>query len=170
MTPVDTANTPVATAMPDALRALRILVLGYGNPGRQDDGLGPAAAAAIATMGWPGVTTSDDYQLVLEDAIQVAAHDIVWFVDAARDGDAPCRVQPVSPALDTTFTSHLLKPEALLAIAQQQFGKCPQAALLGIRGYEFDFLEGLSGQARANLACAVAFLRHRIGALLQVSQ
>jgi hydrogenase maturation protease len=155
--------------MHDALHTLRILVLGYGNPGRQDDGLGPAAAAAIATMSWPGVTTSDNYQLVLEDAIQVAAHDIVWFVDAARDGDAPCRVQSVSPALDTTFTSHLLKPESLLAIAQQQFGKCPQAVLLGIRGYEFDFLEGLSGRARANLACAVALMRHRIGALLQVS-
>jgi hydrogenase maturation protease len=28
----------------------RVLVLGYGNPGRQDDGLGPAAVAEIEKM------------------------------------------------------------------------------------------------------------------------
>jgi Ni,Fe-hydrogenase maturation factor len=33
----------------------RVLVLGYGNPGRQDDALGPAAALAIAQMGFQNV-------------------------------------------------------------------------------------------------------------------
>ena len=30
-----------------SLGQMRTLVLGYGNPGRQDDGLGPAVAAGI---------------------------------------------------------------------------------------------------------------------------
>ena len=55
-------------------REKRILVLGYGNPGRQDDGLGPAVAAGIDSLGWPGVSTLDAYQLNIEDAIDVAAH------------------------------------------------------------------------------------------------
>ena len=65
---------------------------------------------------------------------------------------------------------HLLKPEALLAIAHQQFSKAPEAHLVGIRGYEFDFREGLSERARANLALAVTLMRRRIGYLLKVSR
>lgn len=165
MTALAFANPPDGTAASAAFRAPRILVIGYGNPGRQDDGLGPAACAEIEKAGWPNVTTSDNYQLVIEDAVQIAAHDVVWFVDATREGDAPCALQRLSPRFDIAFTSHLLKPETLLAIAGQQFGKTPEAHLVSIRGYEFEFLEGLSERARGNLALAVASMRSRIGAL-----
>ncbi|MBV8574206.1 MAG: hypothetical protein JOZ58_04080, partial [Acetobacteraceae bacterium] len=37
----------------------RVLVLGYGNPGRQDDGLGPAAVAEIDRRAFPGVLVQD---------------------------------------------------------------------------------------------------------------
>lgn len=153
-----------AKAAPDQAANPRILLLGYGNPGRQDDGLGPAAAAAIEALGWPGVTTSDNYQLVLEDAVDIAAHDVVWFVDAAIEGEAPCTLTRLEPALDIAFTSHLLKPETVLAIAEQQFGARPQAYLLAIRGYEFAFCEGLTDRAARNLERAVSLLRDRIGA------
>lgn len=145
-------------------RPTRILVIGYGNPGRQDDGLGPAAAAAIESLQAPNVTVIDNYQLAIEDAIDVAAHDSVWFVDASRIGDAPCAAERISPEMDISFTSHLLKPQTLLAIARQQFGGSPDAHLLSIRGYEFDFREGLSPGARENLAAALHLL-HRALAL-----
>ena len=170
MTGFAVSGGATAVAVPLAIRSPRILVIGYGNPGRQDDGLGPAAAAEIERLGWPHVTTLDNYQLVIEDAISIAAHDVVWFVDATREGDAPCAIHRLSSAFDITFTSHLLKPEALLAIVGQQFGKFPEAHLLGIRGYEFEFLEGLSDRASGNLALAVALMRRRIGYLQKVTQ
>lgn len=170
MTALALSNIPPAVRLPLAVRSPRILVIGYGNPGRQDDGLGPAAAAEIEAIGWPNVTAFDNYQLAIEDAIQVAAHDAVWFVDATTDGDAPCAVRRLAPALEFTFTSHLLRPEALLAIASQQFGKSPEAHLMSVRGYEFDFLEGLSDRARRNLALAVTLLRRRIGYLTRASR
>ncbi len=170
MTALAFAGDPAPAAMPLAIQSPRILVIGYGNPGRQDDGLGPAAAEEIEKLDWPNVTTSNNYQLVIEDAVQIAAHDVVWFVDATREGEAPCALQRLSPAFDITFTSHLLKPETLLAIAGQQFGRSPEAHLVGIRGYEFDFLEGLSDRASTNLALAVALMRRRIGYLLKVSR
>ena len=74
----------------------RVLVLGYGNPGRQDDGLGPAVAALIDRLGWPHVTAYDNYQLNIEDAMDVAEHDVVWFVDAARTGAGPYAVSDLS--------------------------------------------------------------------------
>lgn len=162
------AEPSIATRL--AVRSPRILVIGYGNPGRQDDGLGPMAATEIEKLDWPNVSTMDNYQLVIEDAVEIAAHDVVWFVDATREGEAPCAMRRLSPTFDISFTSHLLKPETLLAIADQQFGKCPEAHLVSIRGYEFDFLEGLTERARGNLALALALMRRRIGYLLKVSR
>ncbi len=166
MIPLGKSAEIVVGVPPVMLRAPRVLVMGYGNPGRQDDGLGPAAAAAIEALAWPAVTTSDNYQLVIEDVATIAEHDIVWFVDAARDGPVPYEVRPLSPLFDVGFTSHLVKPETLLAMTEQYYGRSPDAYLLGIRGYEFSFCEGLTPMAQANLCRAVTLLQAWIGATL----
>lgn len=142
----------------------RVLVLGYGNPGREDDGLGPAAAAAIERMGWPRVTTCDPYQLNIEDSIDIAEHEAVWFIDAARTGPAPYTLREVPPAPRIDFTSHILSPEALLAITRKHFGWTPRAFLLGIRGYGFEFVERLTPAAAANLEAALAMITERLHA------
>jgi hydrogenase maturation protease len=142
----------------------RMLVLGYGNPGRQDDGLGPAAAARIEARGWSHVTAYDSYQLNIEDAVDVAEHDVVWFVDATRTGPGPFTVQELSPASTLEFTSHLVRPEAILAMADQYYAAAPRAFLLGIRGYAFEFLEALTPEATDNLNRALAMLERELGA------
>ena len=141
----------------------RILLIGYGNPGRQDDGLGPAAALQIAALDYPHVTAFENYQLAIEDALDVARHDEVWFVDAARSGQAPFALSEIEPAPAIGFTSHLLSPAALLAITSRYCEAVPKAYLLAIRGYEFEMEERLTPPAEANLAEAVALLRSRIG-------
>jgi hydrogenase maturation protease len=146
-------------------RETRVLVLGYGNPGRQDDGLGPAAIAEIESMGLPNLTAFDNYQLSIEDAADVATHDIVWFVDAARTGPSPYSVRTVSPSPTIEFTSHIMRPEAVLAIARQCYGASPQAFLLAIRGYEFEFTEALTPAAKDNLSAALAMLTDRFRAV-----
>ena len=52
--------------------APRILVIGYGNPGRLDDGLGPAVASAMEEFNLPGVSVDSNYQLTVEDAASAA--------------------------------------------------------------------------------------------------
>jgi hydrogenase maturation protease len=146
-------------------REPRILVLGYGNPGRQDDGLGPAAVAEIERFEWPNLTAYDNYQLNIEDAMDVAAHDLVWFIDAAKTGPSPYAVHDVSPASAIEFTSHIVRPEAILAIARQCYGGSPPAFLLAIRGYEFEFIEALTPGAADNLRSALAMLTERICAV-----
>jgi hydrogenase maturation protease len=143
----------------------RVLVLGYGNPGRQDDGLGPAVAAAIDALGWPNLKAQDNYQLNIEDAIDVAAHDVVWFVDAAKSGAEPYAVQELFPASSTEFTSHIVRPQVILSIAGRYFGRSPQAFLLAIRGYEFEFKEELTSRASENLRVALDMLTDRIRTL-----
>lgn len=137
----------------------RILVLGYGNPGRRDDGLGPAAAAALEARRLAGVTVESDYQLTVEDAADVATHDVVVFVDAACQGPEPFAFRRVVPGDGMSFSSHSASPEGVLGLAGDLFGAHPEGYVLGIRGYEFnEFGEGLSERARANLAAALAFV------------
>ena len=137
-----------------------IMVIGYGNPGRRDDGLGPALAAAVEQLGLPGVTTDADYQLTVEDAAAIAGHDCVIFADAATAGPEPFDFQSIQPGgSETGFSSHSVEPAAVLTMAGDLFGASPQAFVLAIRGYEFDvFEERLSPEAVRNLTSAVEFV------------
>jgi hydrogenase maturation protease len=137
-----------------------VLLLGYGNPGRLDDGLGAALAAQVERLALPGVTVQADYQLCLEDAEATARHDVVIFADAATSGAEPFSFQRVDPASSLGFSTHALQPEAVLGLAQQLFGARTNGYTLGIRGYAFnEYEESLTDQGRANLAAAVAFIR-----------
>lgn len=138
---------------------MSVLVIGYGNPGRRDDGLGPALAAALERLGLPGVTVDSDYQLTVEAAAAAAEHDVVIFADAAAAGPEPFDFRPIGPGPAASFSSHSTSPEGVLQLAGELFGSRPAAYVLGLRGYEFnEFNESLSERARANLAAAVAFL------------
>jgi hydrogenase maturation protease len=133
----------------------RILVLAYGNPGRRDDGLGPALAAALEDLHLPGVTIDSDYQLTVEHAADVAEHDVVVFADAACTGPEPFSFARIAPQAAVGFGTHSVSPAAVLALARDLFGRTPAAYVLGIRGYEFNaFGEGLSPRAQDNLAAA----------------
>ena len=137
-----------------------VLIIGYGNPGRLDDGLGPAFAQAIEARRIPGVTVEANYQLNVEDAAQVAEHKFVVFADADVGGPEPFSLRRIHPGDSRLgFTSHSVDARDVLALAQQLFGANAEAYVLGIRGYEFnEFGERLSPRARANLAEAVACL------------
>jgi hydrogenase maturation protease len=139
----------------------RVLIIGYGNPGRLDDGLGVAVAEAIEREGLDGVTVEADYQLTVECAEALSRHDAVVFVDASLDAPAPFSFASVTPddELSVDFSSHHLEPAAVMTLARDLFGAATAGYVLGIRGYAFDdFGEGLSDRARANLAAAVDFL------------
>jgi hydrogenase maturation protease len=142
-----------------------ILLIGYGNPARRDDGLGPALAAAVDRLALQGVDVEADYQLTVEDAVEVARHDVVVFADAAAEGPEPYWFRPVAPAPVTGFSSHSVEPGEVLSLAAQAFGQRPRAFLLGIRGYDFSpFDERLSPRARRNLAAGLRFLVPRLKA------
>ncbi len=135
----------------------RLLLIGYGNPGRGDDGLGPALAQAMSDL-FPDLTVDIDYQLTVDHAALIAAHDTVIFADAMIGLTDPYQFAPVTGTPET-LGSHQVSPQAAMSLAQLLFGQRPQAWTLAISGNDFDQLhEGLSPGATANLAQAVAFL------------
>lgn len=147
----------------------RVLVVGYGNPGRQDDALGPAAAEAVERLGLPGVRVSVAYQLAIEDAYDAASCDAVLFVDASTCAPEPFSVDAVVPSPEVAcFASHVVRPEFIVGLCRTLYGRAPAATLIGIRGYAFAFGEGLTQRARVNLDLAVSYihevLREHVGA------
>ncbi len=136
----------------------RILVIGYGNPGRRDDGLGPAFAARLEALHLPGVTIESDYQLAIEHAHLAAQHDVVVFADAAADveGESSFYLRPIAPAAGVHYSSHSISPQAVLHLADQCFGARPSGWLLGIRPSDLEsFAEGLTPPAEASLSAAL---------------
>lgn len=134
-----------------------MLVIGFGNPGRGDDGLGPAFAERIAARDLPGVEVVTAYQLMVEHALTIAETRCVVFADAWMGDVAPCRFERIAPARSGDVTSHALTPETVLTLAATLFGADPEAHLMAIAGTEFHRVhEGLSAAAAANLDRAEA--------------
>ena len=138
----------------------RVLVYGYGNPGRLDDGLGPALARDLAARDLGDeVTVESGYQLQVEDAALVADHGLVVFADADVACAEPFELRRLEPRAAAEFSTHAVAPEALLALARQHFDCKTVGFVLGIRGYEWDeFGEELSPGARRNLAAASDYM------------
>jgi hydrogenase maturation protease len=140
-------------------RYATVLLLAYGNPGRRDDGLGPALARAVEALEIPGVTVDSDYQLQPETAADVAAHPVVVFADADASGDGPFRFEEIRPRSELSFSSHSISPAGVLGLAHELFGATTRGFLLGIRGMDFEgFGEGLGPEASRNLGEAVRFI------------
>ncbi len=202
--------------------AKRILLIGYGNPGRLDDGLGPALAekfqqaepapnsfqplekldpnpprppafaelrrgrsatppkegssqdvglnsppvegcrnGGVGALWLENLTVEANYQLNVEDAAQIAEHDVVIFADASTDAEPPFTFTSVEAEKGgPTFSSHSISAPQLLGMTEELFGKKPEAWMLAIRGYDFnEFGEKLSEQATQNLEAATEFLK-----------
>lgn len=139
--------------------SMSILVIGYGNPGRLDDGLGPAFAEKIQTLELPGVTVESNYQLNVEDAELISRFDTVVFADASVNAEPPFEFQSLEKSAPMVgFSSHSITAGSLLGVADELFHASPDAYTLAIRGYDFDeFGEYLSLHAKQGLDMATSF-------------
>jgi hydrogenase maturation protease len=132
----------------------RLLIIGYGNPTRGDDGLGWFAADRLERdFGGPDCRVVYSHQLTPEMAETIAQAERVIFIDARRDGTpGEIRVEDVTPAFDspTAFT-HSVSPGALVAAAGALFGHAPAARLYSVTGECFHFSEALTPTVEAAL-------------------
>jgi hydrogenase maturation protease len=139
------------------MTAPRVLVIGFGNPARGDDGLGPALAGRLEALQLPGVTVETDYQLSIEHAALVSEYDVVVFADAAVDATEAFYFRPAEHRTVILASTHSVSPDQVLALAQSCFAARPRGYLLGMRAHAMgDFFEGLSNEAQAGLEAALA--------------
>ena len=141
-----------------------MLIFAWGNPSRGDDALGPALIARLeaalpAHPEWGALALLTDFQLQPEHALDLDGHERVLFVDASVSCASPYAFDRLRPSPGFGYTTHAMKPEALLAVFRQVTGgEPPPAWLLTIRGDSFELGEPLSRQAQAHLDAAADFV------------
>jgi hydrogenase maturation protease len=137
----------------------RLLVLGYGNTLRGDDGVGPKVAEDLAALNLPGVQAIAAPLLTPELAEPVANSGFVAFVDAALDAGSEVELRPLKPAASSQLMAHAADPPTLLALARDLFGRAPDACCLAIPVENIGIGEGLSPLARRGAAMVVEKLK-----------
>lgn len=144
-----------------------ILLIGYGNPLRTDDGVGQVVADEIAnspeTWSFRGsLETIACHQLLPEHAEAISTADRVVFVDAEA-GPEPGRitVRAIEPdAAGSAGMIHDFTPQTLLAYAELLYGHAPPARLITVSGYSFDHGEGLTEKMAVLLPDILARVRN----------
>jgi len=139
---------------------LRLVVFGWGNDARGDDGLGPLLLERVARAAWPEVQTIEDFQLQIEHALDLDGVDLALFLDAGKGTPGPFAFAEIEPARGATPTTHALAPEAVLDVYARALGKAaPPAFTLCVRGERFDLGQGLSPEACDRLEAAWSFMQ-----------
>lgn len=139
-----------------------MLVIGYGNPTRSDDGFGPAVAQAVAALKLPDWQVIACQQLTPELAEDISQAEQVVFVDASREAPAgKLRFKAVEPlALPRNFTHHL-QPGHLLMLAAHLYGHAPQASMVTVGAASLEHGEKLTAGVQARVTQAARAIRSR---------
>ena len=132
-----------------------LLVIGYGNTLRRDDGVGPKAAEAVADLALPGVRTLACPLLTPELAEAVSRARLVIFVDAAVDAPREVQMRKLEPAGSSQIMAHAASPATLLALARDVFGHAPEGWWLTIPAEDLGIGEALSPLAQHGFENAV---------------
>lgn len=144
---------------PGGREPARLVVLGWGNTARGDDGLGPLLLARVEALGLDHVTTHEDFQLQLEHALDLKGADLALFLDAGIGTEAPFAFYETHSRVGLTHTSHAMAPEAVLDVYTRVLGETPPPAfVLCVRGEAFELGTELGDEARERLEMAWDFL------------
>ncbi len=127
------------------------IILGIGNIGRQDDGLGWEFLDFLKKEDIPNTDLEYRYQLQIEDAELICHYDTVIFVDAVKDNLKQGFYYKIcEPSDKFSFSTHALVPETILFLAKNIYDHSPKAFVLGINGYQWGLNCGLSKKATEN--------------------
>jgi hydrogenase maturation protease len=112
-----------------------VLVIGYGNALRTDDGLGRHAAERLADdPRLAGATVIGCHQLTPELALDVSRAALVVFVDASHG--LPAGAVTIEPMERTgrsaTGWSHHFSPSSLVDLAGELYGRSPDVLLVSV--------------------------------------
>ncbi len=153
----------------------KLLLFGYGNPDRGDDGAAYhifKELFAAEKIDEDLIFSSDvihlnekadvifNFQLLPEYADLVAEYDQVVFIDAhTAEIEEELKLQPLKADFQHSPFTHHFSPSSCLAVAKSLVGKAPEAWLLSIRGYKFGFDRSLSEKTSELVDKAIHVLR-----------
>ena len=136
----------------------KILIIGIGNSGRCDDGLGWKFTSLVESAGHHLIDCEYRYQLQIEDATLIGEYDLVFFADASHSRlKNGFEILPCTATSHYYYSSHMQSPETILYLASDLYNKFPKAYTIAISGYHWDLKNSISVKADKNLESAFAF-------------
>ncbi len=134
-----------------------ILIIGYGNDLRSDDGVGQKIANQIQNWQIPHIQSIALHQLTPELAETISEVKKVIFIDVypASEG-AKIQIQNLEPTNMRDKIGHISDPRSLLALCQALYNHLPEAWMIAIPGVNFDFGEILSPTTEQGMNEALA--------------
>ncbi len=121
------------------------LLIGYGNPLREDDGLGVAVADTLRDQ--PGLDILTAHQLLIEMAETIARYRRVIFVDVNATVPPGVLAVPLMQP-DQAALGHTLSPWRVMACARELFGAQTECVIFSAGGAGFGYKETLSPTAQ----------------------
>jgi len=150
-----------------------LLVIGYGNSLRSDDGFGPAVIEALRPwcQNHPAIELMVVHQLLPELAEVLSQAEMIFFVDAAFDmagGGISCRAVSVEQADETSSAlAHSFSPSRLLSLSLAAYGKCPPAFIYTVGALNLGVGEKLSAVLAAAVPEAAGMIQGRLKAEIE---
>jgi hydrogenase maturation protease len=147
---------------------IRILVIGYGNSLRTDDGVGPYVATALASWELPGLLSVSVHQLTPELTELLASTEMAIFVDARLTSvGETVEIVPLELSVESGIHGHVCDPRSLLALARAVNGRTPRSWLVTVPTTDYSLGEGLSKTASQGAAQALDRIAEMVGAGLR---
>jgi len=139
-----------------------IIVLGIGNNGRQDDGLGWMFLDFLEEQN-SDIDIEYRYQLQIEDADLISNYETVIFVDATKEEtEEGFYLEPCHPSEKYSFSTHALAPETVLYLSDKLYDHNPDASIFAIQGYDWELMIGLSEKGTINLDKAIKYFKDKV--------
>ena len=151
----------------------KLLLLGYGNPDREDDGVAWHILRAVTVhFGLPSPQSYEDefpvheridfafyLQLTPEMAEDIIEYEHVCFVDAHTGNiPEPVRLIAVESEFQRSPFTHHLTPQSRVSMCETLYGRKPNAALLSVLGHQFLFSRQLSEETAQLVPLAVTLI------------
>lgn len=139
-----------------------VLLVGYGNPARRDDGVGISIVEEMTRLGLPGVATQTVHQLNMELVEDIIRYKRSIFVDASQGGQ-PVSLRKCEPSDGAiAASSHHLSPNALAGLAERLYHVPVELYICTVRGENFDFGDTLTPGVQKRAMDAIGLIRSLI--------
>src|SRR5215469_10164311 len=145
-----------------------VLIIGYGNPLRADDGVGWQAARRLAGL------LQDEFveplalhQLTPELAEPISRADLVIFIDASHEGSPgswKCERLVANTAAGNSLAHHFT-PASLLTYAQAIFQAGPFTLVISVAGESFAYHDQLTPSVERAFPQVIDHVREQIARL-----
>jgi hydrogenase maturation protease len=157
----------------------KLLLLGYGNPDREDDGVAWHILRELTVrLGLPTPETYEDefpefpgiefafyLQLTPEMAEDIRAFEYVCFIDAHTGSiPEPVRLIDVESEFQASPFTHHLTPQSLISMCETLYRRKPEAVLLSVLGHHFLFSRQLSHKTARLIPQAIELIWEWMGA------